>query len=68
MLRTVGYTFGSLACEGVRGREGGTDADSRSATAWLEDLEGTDVSSVALGTEVEDVCCAIVLWSSEAKP
>jgi hypothetical protein len=41
---------------------------SRSATAWLELRAGTEVSSVALGTEEEDVWDAMELWSSVHQP
>ena len=54
--------------EGERGREGGAVAgDSRSATAWLEDLDaGSEVSAVALGIVEEVVRVGMVLWSREA--
>jgi hypothetical protein len=41
---------------------------SKSATAWLDDCVGIDMSSVADGTVVEDVWEGIVDVSSVAQP
>lgn len=47
----------------------GTEAlYSRSWTAWDEDLPGGEVSEVALGTDVDEVCEGMVEWSSVQKP
>jgi hypothetical protein len=48
--------------------EGVWEGYSRSATAWLEEREGALVSGVALGTVVEVVWEAMVLWSRVHQP
>jgi hypothetical protein len=65
ILSTVGYTVGPVVeLELVVGVVGSEDEGySRSATAWLDERSGGDVSFVALGTEVEDVLLEMVRWS-----
>jgi hypothetical protein len=62
MLSTVGYTMVSEE------EEVGGVVYSRSRTAWFEERQGTEVSSVALGTEEELVLEAMVVWSRVQKP
>jgi hypothetical protein len=59
MLRTVGYTtvFEEEDVGGV--------GYSRSATAWFEEREGTEVSDVALGTVLWE---EMDVWSSVHQP